>query len=115
MLRLAPRNIEKDWNVPQRSSMLVANQFAIMFGERFPNAITSLRNLALRTEFLTGSLENSLRAGAGCQLVPLPTLPDARRRWKGLENLLPRWRDGWTSHCVSHRFVAAQTKFAYFA
>jgi len=40
LLFLALRNIEKDWKMPQRTWKLAANQFAIMFGERFTNAIT---------------------------------------------------------------------------
>ena len=32
-------NIEKDWKMPQRTWKQAANQFAIMFGERFTNAI----------------------------------------------------------------------------
>ncbi|AMP06973.1 putative transposase [Collimonas pratensis] len=39
MLFLALRNIEKYWKMPQWTWPLTANQFAIMFGERFPNAI----------------------------------------------------------------------------
>jgi len=39
LLFLALRNIEKDWKMPQRTWKLAANQFAIMFGERFTNAI----------------------------------------------------------------------------
>ena len=39
-LFLALRNIEKDWKMPQRTRKQAANQFAIMFGERFTNAIT---------------------------------------------------------------------------
>ncbi len=36
---LALRNIEKDWKLPQRTWKQAANQFAIMFGERFTSAI----------------------------------------------------------------------------
>jgi len=32
-------NIEKVWTMPQRTWKQAANQFAIMFGERFTNAI----------------------------------------------------------------------------
>lgn len=39
LLLLALRNIEKDWKLPQRTWKLAANQFAIMFGERFTNTI----------------------------------------------------------------------------
>lgn len=39
LLFLALRNIEKDWKMPPRTWKQVANQFAIMFGERFTNAI----------------------------------------------------------------------------
>lgn len=39
LLYLAMRNIEKDWKMPQRTWKQAANQFAIMFGERFTNAI----------------------------------------------------------------------------
>lgn len=39
LLYLALRNIEKDWKMPQRTWKQAANQFAIMFGERFTNAI----------------------------------------------------------------------------
>lgn len=39
LLFLALRNIEKDWKLPQRTWKQAANQFAIMFGERFTNAI----------------------------------------------------------------------------
>jgi putative transposase len=39
LLFLALRNIEKDWKMPQRTWKQAANQFAIMFGERFTNAI----------------------------------------------------------------------------
>lgn len=38
LLFLALRNIEKDWEPPQRTWKQAANQFAIMFGERFTNA-----------------------------------------------------------------------------
>jgi len=38
-LYLALRNIEKDWKMPQRTWEQAANQCAIMFGERFTNAI----------------------------------------------------------------------------
>jgi transposase-like protein len=37
LLFLALRNIEKDWKMPQRTWKPAANQFAIMFGERFTN------------------------------------------------------------------------------
>jgi transposase-like protein len=40
LLFLALRNIEKDWKMPQRTWKQAANQFAIMFGERFTNAIS---------------------------------------------------------------------------
>ena len=40
LLFLALRNIETDWKMPQRTWTQAANQFAIMFGERFKNAIT---------------------------------------------------------------------------
>ena len=36
---LALRNIEKYWKMLQRTWKLAANQFAIMFGERFTNAM----------------------------------------------------------------------------
>jgi putative transposase len=39
LLFLALRNIEKDWKVPPQTWKEAANQFAIMFGERFTNAI----------------------------------------------------------------------------
>jgi transposase-like protein len=39
LLFLALRNIEKDWKMPQRTRKQAANQFAIMFGERFTSAI----------------------------------------------------------------------------
>jgi transposase-like protein len=39
LLYLALRNIEKDWKMPQRTWKMAANQFAILFGERFTNAI----------------------------------------------------------------------------
>jgi putative transposase len=39
LLFLALRNIEKDWKMPQRTWKQAANQFAVMFGERFTNAI----------------------------------------------------------------------------
>ncbi|MDK6080620.1 IS256 family transposase, partial [Massilia varians] len=39
LLYLALRNIEKDWKMPPRTWKQAANQFAIMFGERFTNAI----------------------------------------------------------------------------
>jgi len=39
LLFLALRNIEKDWKMPPRTWKQAANQFAIMFGERFTNAI----------------------------------------------------------------------------
>jgi transposase-like protein len=39
LLFLALRNIEKDWKMPQRTWKHAANQFAILFGERFTNAI----------------------------------------------------------------------------
>ncbi|MFC6411486.1 IS256 family transposase, partial [Massilia varians] len=39
LLFLALRNIEKDWKMAPRTWKLAANQFAIMFGERFTNAI----------------------------------------------------------------------------
>lgn len=39
LLFLALRNIAKDWKMPQRTWKQAANQFAILFGERFTNAI----------------------------------------------------------------------------
>lgn len=39
LLFLALRNISKDWKMPQRTWKQAANQFAIMFGERFTNAV----------------------------------------------------------------------------
>ena len=39
LLHPALRNIEKDWKMPQRTWKMAANQFAILFGERFTNAI----------------------------------------------------------------------------
>lgn len=39
LVLLALRNIEKYWKMLQRTWTLAANQFAIMFGERFTNAI----------------------------------------------------------------------------
>ena len=39
LLFLALRNIEKDWKMPQRTWKQAANQFAILFGERFTDAI----------------------------------------------------------------------------
>jgi putative transposase len=39
LLFLALRNIEKDGRMPQQTWKQAANQFAIMFGERFTNAI----------------------------------------------------------------------------
>lgn len=39
LLFLALRNIEKDWKMPPRTWKQAANQFAIMFGERFTNAL----------------------------------------------------------------------------
>jgi putative transposase len=39
LLYLALRNIEKDWKMPQRTWKQAGNQFDIMFGERFTNAI----------------------------------------------------------------------------
>jgi putative transposase len=39
LLFLALRNIEKDWKMAPRTWKQAANQFAIMFGERFTNAI----------------------------------------------------------------------------
>jgi transposase-like protein len=39
LLFLALRNIEKDWKMPPQTWKQAANQFAIMFGERFTNAI----------------------------------------------------------------------------
>jgi transposase-like protein len=38
LLFLALRNIARDWKMPQRTWRQAANQFAIMFGERFTNA-----------------------------------------------------------------------------
>ena len=37
LLFLALRNIAKDWKMPQRTWKQAANQFAIMFGDRFTN------------------------------------------------------------------------------
>jgi transposase-like protein len=39
LLYLALRNIEKDWKMPPVIWKQAANQFAIMFGERFTNAL----------------------------------------------------------------------------
>ena len=39
MLVVNASNIEKDWKMPQRTWKMAANQFAILFGERFTNAI----------------------------------------------------------------------------
>ena len=40
LLYLALRNIEKDWKMPPIIWKQAANQFAIMFGERFTNALS---------------------------------------------------------------------------
>jgi putative transposase len=40
LLFLALRNIEKDWKMPARTWKQAVNQFAIMYGERFTNAIS---------------------------------------------------------------------------
>jgi transposase-like protein len=39
LLFLALRNIEKDWKMPPVTWKQAANQFAILFGERFTNAL----------------------------------------------------------------------------
>ena len=39
LLFLALRNIEQDWSMPPRTWKEAANQFAIVFGERFTNAL----------------------------------------------------------------------------
>jgi putative transposase len=39
LLFLALRNIEKDWKMPPITWKQAANQFAILFGERFTNAM----------------------------------------------------------------------------
>jgi putative transposase len=39
LLFLALRNIEKDWKMPLITWKQAANQFAILFGERFTNAM----------------------------------------------------------------------------
>ncbi len=39
LLFLALRNIEKDWKMPPRTWKMAANQFAIIFGERFTNSV----------------------------------------------------------------------------
>lgn len=39
LLYLALRNIEKDWKMPPTTWKHAANQFAILFGERFMNAL----------------------------------------------------------------------------
>ena len=39
LLYLALLNIEKDWKMPQRTWRMAANQFVILFGECFTNAI----------------------------------------------------------------------------
>ncbi len=39
LLYLALRNIEKDWKMPPITWKQAANQFAILFGERFTNAL----------------------------------------------------------------------------
>jgi putative transposase len=41
LLFLALRNIEKDWKMPQHTWKQADIQFAIMFGERFTNAISN--------------------------------------------------------------------------
>lgn len=51
---LALRNIEKDWKIALRTCKLVTNQLAIMFGERFTNAIIDYEIWTAHTEFLTG-------------------------------------------------------------
>ena len=38
LLYLALRNIEQDWKMPPITWKQAANQFALLFGERFPNA-----------------------------------------------------------------------------
>jgi hypothetical protein len=40
LLYLALRNIEKDWKMPPITWRQAVNQFAILFGERFTNAIS---------------------------------------------------------------------------
>jgi transposase-like protein len=39
LLYLARRFIEKDWKMPPITVKQAANQFAILFGERFTNAL----------------------------------------------------------------------------
>ncbi|WP_245176363.1 transposase, partial [Cupriavidus sp. AcVe19-6a] len=39
LLYLALRNIEKDWKMPPITWKQAANQFAILFGDRFTNAL----------------------------------------------------------------------------
>ncbi len=39
LLYLALRNIEKDWKMPPITWKQAANQFAILFGERFTDAL----------------------------------------------------------------------------
>jgi putative transposase len=40
LLYLALRNIEKDWKMPPITWRQAVNQFAILYGERFTNAIS---------------------------------------------------------------------------
>jgi transposase-like protein len=54
LLFLALRNIEKDWKMPQRNWKQAADQFAIMFDDRFTMRLTNDEILAPHTEFLTG-------------------------------------------------------------
>jgi transposase-like protein len=39
LLYLALRNIIKDWSMPKRTRKEAANQFAIIFGDRFTQAV----------------------------------------------------------------------------
>jgi len=60
------RNVENDWELPQLTCMQAANEFAIMVGERFTNALTYLRILTRTADFrpVQVSRAQSLHAAA---------------------------------------------------
>ena len=60
LLFLALRNIKKDWKMPQRTWKQAADQFAILFGERFANVSHQFYDAARHTKFLIRSIQKSI-------------------------------------------------------
>jgi hypothetical protein len=64
LLVLTVRNIQESLKMPWHNRKQAANHFAIMFGERFTNAVTELRDSGSAHGFLTRFLNVKVNLGA---------------------------------------------------